>query len=304
MTGPKKITIKKSRSKAKETHMRGWVARGYGQEVTSNMVRAGWKRALGPGATLMVTVGKEGEMEGSKWTVRGNLNEVVKFRGSSLWGEDSMNYDVMIEVRDLSVFSFDHKNAGTEPCNMSRWLDRKELAKVCEMSIKKDGEDESKEELIMAALEGLGTQGMCARLVVMPKSVGTATLYLDIVPVKLEDLMEMCTKKKISLKNPFIPTFGGMIGRQNKAGRETRTSGTTIQLVGEDKGLGWGMTPTLVIVTPEPDPIVYTVRNFLNKHPSLQGYSVTTHQTPDINLHMCILTGLDKNPALAGWSKN
>ena len=130
MTAPKKITIRKSRSKAKEAHMRGWVARGYGPEVTNNTVRAGWKRALGPGATLMVTVGKEGEMEGSKWTVRGNLNEVVKFRGSSMWGDEAMKYDVMMEVRDLSVFSFDHKNAGTEPCNMSRWLDRKELAKV------------------------------------------------------------------------------------------------------------------------------------------------------------------------------
>jgi hypothetical protein len=126
-----------------------------------------------------------------------------------------MKYDVMINVGDLSVFNFDHKEAGTEACNMSRWMDRKDLVKECGMSVKKDGEDESKDELVMSTMEGLGTKGMCARLVVMPKSVGTAILYLDIAPVNLEELVQMCTKKKVSLKNPFIPTFSGMIGRQD-----------------------------------------------------------------------------------------
>ena len=54
-------------TKVRESHMQGWVAQRYGQEVTRNMERAEWKKDLGPGATLVVVLGKQGAVEeGSK----------------------------------------------------------------------------------------------------------------------------------------------------------------------------------------------------------------------------------------------
>jgi hypothetical protein len=52
----------------------------------------GWKKDLGPAATLLVVVGKEGAMEGSKWTVRGELED-MKIQAPSLYGDDTMKYD-------------------------------------------------------------------------------------------------------------------------------------------------------------------------------------------------------------------
>ena len=43
---------------------------------------------------------------------------------------------------------------------------------------------------------------MCARLVMVSKGVGMAVLFLDIVPVKLGDLKEMCELKNIKMEHP------------------------------------------------------------------------------------------------------
>ena len=68
---------------------------------------------------------------------------------------------------------------------------------------RKDRPDEVKK------LERLGTKGMCIRLVLLLRLVGTANLFMDIMPVKLETLMEHCEEKGISLKHPCIPTLSG-----------------------------------------------------------------------------------------------
>ena len=84
---------------------------------------------------------------------------------------------------------------------------------------------------------------MCLRLVLIPRSVGTATLFLDFVPVNLATLKEHCLKKGISLKNPGIPTLAGKIGIGSMS---TRQNGLIIQMVGEDRKFGWGMIPTMI----------------------------------------------------------
>ena len=48
---------------------------------------------------------------------------------------------------------------------------------------------------------------MSIRLVLLPRSVGTAILFMDIVPVKLATLEEYCMEKGIPLKHPCIPTL-------------------------------------------------------------------------------------------------
>ena len=41
----------------------------------------------------------------------------------------------------------------------------------------------------------VGTVGMCARLVVVPKSICTAIIYINIVPMRLEELEKLCKLK-------------------------------------------------------------------------------------------------------------
>ena len=79
------------------------------------------------------------------------------------------------------------------------------------------------------------------RLVLLSRAVGTAKLFMDILPVKLEILRENCAEKNISLKHPCIPTLSGRIrtsGGDKTGTKQARMSGLIIQMVGEDKEFG------------------------------------------------------------------
>ena len=79
--------------------------------------------------------------------------------------------------------------------------------------------------------------------------MGTAILFMDIVPSKLKTLRELCVEKGISLKHPCITTMSGRIGmtKGDKTGsKPARMSGLIIQLVREDKKFVWGMFPILM----------------------------------------------------------
>ena len=65
------------------------------------MVRLGWRRELGPGATLQVSIGSKGEVNGSKWTLQGSLKEALRYKAASLWGVASMKYEVAMPIGDL-----------------------------------------------------------------------------------------------------------------------------------------------------------------------------------------------------------
>ena len=73
-------------SKLRIPQIRGWVAKGSEVEVEDAMVRFGWLRENGPGASLMVEI-KEGRIEVSKWSVHGGLKDLIKIKANLLWGE-------------------------------------------------------------------------------------------------------------------------------------------------------------------------------------------------------------------------
>ena len=89
-------------SKLRMPQIRGWVAKGSGREVEDAMVRFGWLRKTGPGASLMIEV-KEGRIEGSKWLVRGRLKDPVQVKASLLWGDGSPMYEVSLKPVYLKV---------------------------------------------------------------------------------------------------------------------------------------------------------------------------------------------------------
>ena len=84
---------------------------------------------------------------------------------------------------------------------MSRGVDSTEIAEKWNLTMKKEGKSVPKEDEDIKKLEGLGTKGMCIRLVLLPRVVGTAKLFMGIVPVKLDTLREHCEEKGIYLKH-------------------------------------------------------------------------------------------------------
>ena len=85
----------------------------------------------------------------------------------------------MVQIEDVSVFSFNNKSAGAEACNMSRWMDLAGMVSSWGIAIKKDEEAlEIVDEVEINAMEGVGMMDMCARLVMVPKSMGTAIHHL------------------------------------------------------------------------------------------------------------------------------
>ena len=54
---------------------------------------------------------------------------------------------------------------------MSRWVDSMEIAEKRELTVKEEGTNDPMEAEEVKKLEGLGTQGMCIRLVLLPRSV-------------------------------------------------------------------------------------------------------------------------------------
>ena len=73
------------------------------------------------------------------------------------------------------------------------------LAEKWELTVKEEGRSDPM-GVEKKKVEGLGTKELCIRLVLLPRSVGTAILFMDIVPVNLATLREHCAEKGISLK--------------------------------------------------------------------------------------------------------
>ena len=60
--------------------------------------------------------------------------------------------------------------AGTEATNMSRWVDVEEIADKWELTVKEDGKSDPMGVREVKRVEGLGTKGMCMRLILIPRS--------------------------------------------------------------------------------------------------------------------------------------
>ena len=106
-----------------------------------------------------------------------------------------------------------------------------------------------KESLVIKNMEVVGGNGMSARFVVIPQRVRSVTLYLDIDPMKLKDLREVCKTKNVAFADPNIPTCCGYIGLEKKGRRKTQEK--EIQLVGKDIEKDCGLLPVLVWVANE-----------------------------------------------------
>ena len=113
----------------------GLVNKGSGVEVEDVMVRFGWLRENGPGATLMVRSRRAGSKAPSG-QFGGGLKDPVKVKSNLLWGKCSPMDEVSLKSVDLKVCEFRNKAGSAEAVNMSRWVD----------SLHCQGESERQEE--------------------------------------------------------------------------------------------------------------------------------------------------------------
>ena len=95
---------------------------------------------------------------------------------------------------------------------MSRWHDGLDMG----FEVMKPGGEMVRDSLLIKNMEVGGGARMSDRLVVLPQKVGSAALYMDIAPMMLEDLKDVCKTKEVALANPYIPTFCGYIGIDKK----------------------------------------------------------------------------------------
>ena len=106
----------------------------------------------------------------------------------------------------MSQFSFAHKHASMKPYNMSRWVDGLDMG----LEVIKQGGEVVKDPLVIRDMMMVGGR------------VGSAALYLDIAPMKLRDLREICKNMNVALADPNIPTCCGYIGWDKKGGGKHR----------------------------------------------------------------------------------
>ena len=109
--------------------------------------------------------------------------------------------EVVFKNLDLRKFSFAHEHASMKPGNMPRWQDGLDMG----IEVIKPGGEVVKDSLVIKNMEVVGRTGMSARLVVIPQRVQSTALYLDIAPMRLEDLRDVCMTKNVALADPKIP---------------------------------------------------------------------------------------------------
>ena len=115
-------------------------------------------------------------------------------------------------------------------------MDSKDLkVQIKDWKDKEDTED---------ALEGVGKEGFCTRLVTFPwGKVGTGMIFLDVVPVSTDKLAEICRSKKVDMGDHGIPNNVVSLGG--------KLQGRTEEMVPKDPKFGWGILPILVELGPE-----------------------------------------------------
>ena len=114
------IKVNGEPSPVSESVMRGWLSRNEGAGLLQAAQRMGWKKAKGPVATVVVSLVDQGKkIQGSRWQVMGDCDE-AKVKAATLYGEASMEYEIGINLSDLSKFVFTHKEGPGKANNMSR----------------------------------------------------------------------------------------------------------------------------------------------------------------------------------------
>jgi hypothetical protein len=167
----------------------------------------------------------------------------------------------MLDMMDLSKFTWPETCSTTEPRNLSQW---REGIDVIEGLKTETGTETEKAAIVK--MKFFVDRGLSVRIGIMPRGVGEALIYVVPAPVSLNKLTDILDKKEISGTNPLIPTVGV------KASQTGNKHPSEVKYVPSERslgvsGTGWGLFPLLYKIGP--DLIEYPVdtptkRNFGN----------------------------------------
>ena len=210
------------------------IVRGRGAHIATALTNLGWSK--GPAVTILAKF-EDGHVEGSRYEAIGSLKGVeIPLRNLDGETKDGV---AMIDMSDLSKFTWPETSAATEPRNLSNWKDGLEMTK----GLRTEAGTET-DAAVIAKHKFFTERGFCMRIGIVPRAAGEALLYVVAAPVSLSRMSDILSKKGLSVNHPHIPTVGV------KASQSGTSYPAEARYIPSEKSLniketGWGQFPLL-----------------------------------------------------------
>ena len=109
----------------------------------------------------------------------------------------------MLDMMDLSKFTWPETCSTTEPRNLSQWRDGIEVIE----GLRTESGTET-DKAAIAKMKFFVDRGFSVRIGIVPRGVGDDLIYVVVAPMSLSKLMDILDKKGISETNPLLPMVG------------------------------------------------------------------------------------------------
>lgn len=195
--------------------------------------------------------GLTGTIKGSRWSLTGSLPSAFRIKANRLFKEfgDPENF-ILIKLPKLDLFKFSSQSTTR---NFSHWMSIATIMEHGEITVgKKNSQREARDlEAMKLMVPGLAN-GLSARILLLPKQVGTMILSIQLVPMNEELLRTTCSRFGRELSDAYVPALKPcLVGRSNMS----MACYKPIEPVGK----GWGMAhlPHLEMFVGEDQEIIW-----------------------------------------------
>ena len=159
--------------------------------------------------------GLTGTIKGSRWSLTGSLPSAFRIKANRLFKEfgDPENF-ILIKLPKLDLFKFSSQSTTR---NFSHWMSIATIMEHGEITVgKKNSQREARDlEAMKLMVPGLAN-GLSARILLLPKQVGTMILSIQLVPMNEELLRTTCSRFGRELSDAYVPALKPcLVGRSN-----------------------------------------------------------------------------------------
>ena len=226
--------------------------------IGGELRRRGADASLATGTVVIVI--RQGQVQGSRWMLTGDLGPVW-ITGDKL-GLGNKRMEASIDMSDLASWDFPTAEDTRTSSNQSFWKDGREMTTVL-----KDGTQMLDDPSKIKSHAMVNSPGFSLRLTVAPGKGGTILMWLSVAPMSLERLKAECEARDLDITSPYIPTYGAKLPQGPIPQGKHKTSGYYIP---QEKGKGpkpslknpqqdnleanWGLYPLLQKVDTGPYP--------------------------------------------------
>ena len=169
--------------------------RGGSKNVDDALSRFDWDGKVTRVTTIVSTHPETGDILGSRWAVRGNI-ATFNQSASSVW--QGANKDLNIEW-NLTGEDFSFSNRGSAlPANFSDWID----ARASNVAKIKNGNEVIPWEDILADIDDTSVS---VRLEIHTTDAKTAMVYLTMIPLPLQNIINLCEKWEVDVSSDRLP---------------------------------------------------------------------------------------------------